>query len=160
MHFASTILTSVLVICKYFLLNLHMKKLKRRSHCPIGYGLDVFGDRWTLLILRDMIFMKKCRYGDFLESGEGISTNILADRLAFLESQKLITKQVDKENKSKFIYAVTEKGLDLFPVMMEIILWSFKYDKDTAVTAEYAARIRADKEAYIREMMESFRDNP
>jgi DNA-binding HxlR family transcriptional regulator len=87
-----------------------MKELKQRSTCPVSTSLDVLGDKWTLLILRDMVFAGKSTYGQFLLSGEKVATNILADRLAVLESQGILTKAVAADKKSKFTYRLTEKA--------------------------------------------------
>jgi DNA-binding HxlR family transcriptional regulator len=98
-----------------------------RSDCPLNFGLEMFGDKWTLLIIRDLMFFSKRYYGEFLESAEGISTNILADRLAMLEKQQIITKKKSSEHKQKLIYSLTQKGIDLVPVMMAIGMWSEQY---------------------------------
>ena len=98
-----------------------------RSDCPLNFGLEIFGDKWTLLIIRDLMFFGKRYYGEFLESAEGISTNILADRLAMLEKQKIIVKKKSKEHKQKFIYSLTQKGIDLLPVIIAIGLWADEY---------------------------------
>jgi DNA-binding HxlR family transcriptional regulator len=99
-----------------------------RSNCPVSRALEAIGDRWSLLILRDLILWDKRRYQEFLESEEGISTNILADRLARLERQGLISKSNDPDDKRQFVYTPTEKGLDLLPVVFEMARWSLKYD--------------------------------
>jgi len=104
-----------------------MKSPKPRSTCPISFSLDVLGDKWTLLILRDMVFAGKSTYGEFLQSPEKMATNILADRLATLDAQGFVTKQVAADKKSKFTYRLTEKGLDLIPLLLEIIQWGTKY---------------------------------
>src|ERR1041384_977844 len=98
-----------------------------RSDCPLNYGLEIFGDKWSLLIIRDLMFFGKRSYSEFLESQEGISTNILADRLAWLEKQKIITKKKSKEHKQKLIYNLTPKGIDLLPVVIAIGMWSDQY---------------------------------
>ncbi|MBX3417003.1 MAG: helix-turn-helix transcriptional regulator [Pirellulaceae bacterium] len=100
-----------------------------RSHCPVNYGLEAFGDRWALLILRDIIFRGKRKYGDFLQSEEGVSTNILASRLTRLVEEGILERAEDENDGRKSIYKLTPKGLDLIPVIFEIILWSAKYDK-------------------------------
>jgi DNA-binding HxlR family transcriptional regulator len=99
-----------------------------RSGCPVSRALEAIGDRWSLLILRDVILWDKRRYQEFLESEEGISTNILADRLARLERQGLISKSNDPDDRRQFVYTPTEKGLDLLPVVFEMARWSLKYD--------------------------------
>lgn len=127
-----------------------------RSNCPTNFALELFGDRWSLLILRDMIFLGKRNYQDFLESEEGISTNILADRLSTLEHSGIIRKERDPSNGRKLIYSPTEKGLDLVPVITEINLWSFKYDPKTGAPVELMKRIAKDKNAYFREVRKTF----
>jgi DNA-binding HxlR family transcriptional regulator len=98
-----------------------------RSDCPLNFGLEIFGDRWSLLIIRDLMFFGKRYYNEFLDSAEEISTNILADRLAMLEKEKIIQKRKDKDHKQKLVYTLTQKGIDLLPVIIEIGLWSEKY---------------------------------
>ena len=98
-----------------------------RSNCPLNYGVEIFGDKWTLLILRDLMFFGKRSYNEFLQSAEGIATNILADRLTMLEKEKIIQKKKDPEHKQKIIYHLTEKGIDLLPVIINIGLWSDKH---------------------------------
>jgi DNA-binding HxlR family transcriptional regulator len=98
-----------------------------RSECPLNYGLEVFGDKWTLLIVRDLMFFNKRYYNEFLTSREGISTNILADRLALLEKWQLISKKNVANHKQKILYSLTEKGIDLLPLIIDIGLWSDQY---------------------------------
>lgn len=105
-----------------------MKEIKPRSGCPLSYTLDFFGDKWSMLILRDMMLNNKSTYGEFLNSEEKIATNILADRLGMLENNGFVTKQVALDKKSKFTYSLTEKSIDLVPVILEIGLWGSKYN--------------------------------
>jgi DNA-binding HxlR family transcriptional regulator len=105
-----------------------MSQKTLRSHCPINFGLETFGDKWSLLILRDIIFRGKKTYGDFLKSEEGFSTNILATRLEHLEEEGLLKKKTDPVDGRKSSYVLTEKGLDLIPLLFELMLWSAKYD--------------------------------
>lgn len=107
---------------------------RSNSTCPVTFALDTFGDKWSLLILRDMFFKGKHYYGEFLTSPEKISTNILADRLGKLESDGLVTKTRDLENSSKFQYALTQKGKDLLPLLLEMVTWSAKYDPQARKT--------------------------
>jgi len=104
-----------------------MKELKQRSTCPVSTSLDLLGDKWTLLILRDMVFTDKSTYGQFLQSAEKIATNVLADRLAVMESQGILTKAVDTGKKSKFTYRLTQKGIDTIPIIVELLLWGTKH---------------------------------
>lgn len=97
-----------------------------RSNCPVNFGLEAFGDRWSLLIIRDIVFWGKKTYGDFLRSDEQIATNILAARLASLEASGILKKHPHETDKRKDVYALTTRGLDLIPLMVEIISWSAK----------------------------------
>lgn len=101
---------------------------RQNSTCPITFALDIFGDKWSLIILRDMFFKGKRYYSEFLSSPERISTNILADRLRKLETEGLISKTRDIQKRSMFVYRLTAKGEDLLPMMLEMITWSVKYD--------------------------------
>jgi DNA-binding HxlR family transcriptional regulator len=98
-------------------------KRRNKSPCPISYFLDSFGDRWTLLILRDLIAREKRYYRDFINPGENIATNILADRLKTLAAQGLVIRQDDPDNKSKTVYIPTVKALSLLPVLNEMAKW-------------------------------------
>src|SRR5882757_1640495 len=97
------------------------KKIIFRSDCPISTALDIFGDKWSLLIIRDMVFKGRNTYGDLLDAEEKIATNILADRLALLECGELISKHKHPDSKAKVLYKLTLKGIDLVPVLLEII---------------------------------------
>jgi|SRR6185437_2047719 len=133
------------------------KRIKRRSDCPISFALDIFGDKWSLLIIRDLMFKDKKTYGEFLKSEEKIATNILADRLSLLECAGLIKCQVDQEKKSKYNYELTEKGIGLVPVLLEIVLWSATFDKNTAAPKEFVDRVRNDKENFANEIMQQLK---
>ncbi len=98
-----------------------------RSDCPINLGLEIFGDRWSLLIIRDMIFGYKTTYNEFLASDEKIATNILSSRLKMLEGWGLIEKESDPIKKTRHRYLLTKAGLDLIPMLVEIMLWSDSY---------------------------------
>ncbi|MBI4945191.1 MAG: helix-turn-helix transcriptional regulator [Bacteroidetes bacterium] len=136
-----------------------MPKNCRRSDCPISFSLDIFGDKWSLLILRDMIFIGKRTYGEFANSDEKMATNILADRLSVLENAGVIKKKKDKEKKSRFIYSVTDKGIELLPVLLEIIKWGATYDKDTVAPKAFVDRIKNDKEKLMKEIIEGIKNN-
>ncbi len=134
-----------------------MKETKTRSNCPVSYSLDVLGDKWTLLILRDMLFNGKTSYGEFLGSEEKIATNILADRLAVLEAQGLVSKEVAADKKSKFTYRLTEKGIDLLPVIVEFTLWGARYNPASCHTA-LLGELAADKEGTIQKYRQLARE--
>ncbi|HEV2357028.1 MAG TPA: helix-turn-helix domain-containing protein [bacterium] len=127
-----------------------------RSHCPISLALEAIGDRWSLLILRDVIVRGKTRYQEFLNSEEGISTNILADRLVRLEQQSLLTKSDDPDDKRQFRYSPTQKALDLLPIIFEMGRWSAKYDPGTDVTNPFFLRMKAGKEGFLRQIRVQF----
>ena len=125
--------------------------IKKRSDCPISSSLDIWGDKWSLLIVRDLVFAKQCTYGDFLKSDEKIATNILASRLQMLETNGIITKQDHPGSKAKVLYKLTEKGVDLLPIMIEINLWADKYFTLPKERREMLNEVKKDKEAFIRE---------
>jgi len=151
----------LLAFCKYkYINNFHfasdfinyfMTDIKKRSECPISSSLDIWGDKWSLLIVRDLMFAKQCTYGDFLKSGEKIATNILASRLQMLETNGVITKQDHPESKAKVLYKLTQKGVDLLPLMIEINLWADKYFTLPKESKEMLKEVRKDKEAFLRE---------
>jgi len=124
----------------------------QRSECPIAYGLDFFGDKWSLLIVRDIAVYGRRHYGQFEAAGEGIATNILASRLKQLVEDGIIEKLRDPEHGSRRIYRLTPKGIDLLPIVVEIILWSAKYDPDSPVTRGYLRRARRDRDGLLEEM--------
>ena len=133
------------------------------NKCPITIALEMFGDKWSLIILRDILFKGKKYYGEFLDSPEKISTNILASRLLKLESEGLITKTQDPGNLSKYIYQLTDKGKDLLPLMLDMIEWSVKYNPQpgipssiiTGAPENLLARLREDREALINDISNS-----
>lgn len=129
------------------------RELQRRSDCPVSYALDLFGDKWALLIIRDMLFKQKRRYGQFAESEEKISTNILADRLARLGVEGLVTKEADPENGRQFVYALTPKALDLAPMLIEMILWSAKYDPHSAADRAFVRKAKSDRAQLVRDVI-------
>lgn len=126
-----------------------MKEIKKRSDCPISYALDFFGDKWSFLIIRDLAFKKRKFYKDFLNAEEGIATNILSDRLKRLESVGVIKSKIFEELKTQKEYSLTKKGKDLIPILVEIILWSAKYDSDSAASKDFVHQAKSDKEKLI-----------
>jgi DNA-binding HxlR family transcriptional regulator len=106
------------------------EELCRRSACAISMALDAIGDKWSLLILRDLMFTNKRSYGELQSSDEKIATNILAARLQSLEANGLIRKTVDPDNGRRNLYYLTEKGIDLLPVIIELRQWTEKHNPD------------------------------
>jgi DNA-binding HxlR family transcriptional regulator len=130
-------------------------KKKLRSHCPVNFGLEAFGDRWALLILRDIVFRGKRTYGEFLRSEEGFATNILASRLAHLVGEGILRREGNPDGR-KDTYSLTEKGLDLIPLIFEITLWSAKYDSRSEARriVRLVDLIRKDNRQISKEVME------
>lgn len=129
-----------------------MKTIKKRSECPLSCSLDIFGDKWSLLIIRDLMFNKKSTYGDFLKSAEGIATNILASRLQGLEENGIIEKLDHPNSKAKILYRLTQKGIDLLPVLVEVYLWAEKYltlPDDIKATIKEAKK---DKDGFVKSL--------
>jgi len=105
-------------------------KNKPRSGCPIASTLDILGDRWSLVIIRDMV-TGKTRFGDFLKSPEHIPTNILTDRLQRLEAFGLIEKRSYQQNPVRFAYRLTRKGADLLPALQAVCVWANRHIPET-----------------------------
>jgi DNA-binding HxlR family transcriptional regulator len=127
-----------------------MAKSTKRSDCPISCSLDVWGDKWSMLIIRDLVFAKECTYGDFLKSPEGIATNILAARLHSLEETGLIEKLEHPNSKAKVLYRLTRKGIDLLPVIVEMSLWAEKYYPIAAERKAMLRDVKKDRAGYIK----------
>lgn len=126
---------------------------RRRSDCPVHYALAAFGDPWTLLIVRDLMFKRRATYTDFLRAEEGIATNILADRLARIEGDGIAVRDPDTGR-----YRLTEKGIALMPVLLEMMVWSAAFDPDTAASPAFIERIRTDRDALVTELTRSLRN--
>ena len=131
-----------------------------RSNCSVNYGLEIFGDKWSLLIIRDIVFAGKKTYGEFLKSEEGFATNILASRLAFLEEQGILSKAPNPEDRRKDFYSLTEKGLDLMPILLNIVLWSAKHDPKSYMRRrkEFVARLNRSAQKMSGEVKELVRN--
>ena len=111
-----------------------------RSNCPIAAALDVLGDRWTLLVLRDALLLGKSRFQEFQESPEGISSNTLTERLERLERHGLLVREVYRERPLRHRYVVTAKGRDLLPVLREAALWGMRHVPGTMQVPEAMLR--------------------
>jgi DNA-binding HxlR family transcriptional regulator len=134
-----------------------MRRRLRKSDCPVHFALEVFGDPWTLLIVRDLMFKGRATYTEFLRAEEGIATNILADRLVRLESDGIIEKEASG---GAGRYRLAAKGIDLLPIMLEIIGWSAKYDPRTAADRRFVRRLRADKEGLMADLRAGLKAGP
>jgi DNA-binding HxlR family transcriptional regulator len=155
LQFASA---NINLTCKLqvFLKNIFMTQTKKRSDCPISCSLDIWGDKWSLLIIRDLMFAKECTYGDLLKSPEGIATNILASRLLALEQNKIIEKLEHPDSKAKVLYRLSKKGVDLLPIMIEINLWAEKYFSIPADRKAMLKEVKKDKAGFIKAAMKEF----
>jgi DNA-binding HxlR family transcriptional regulator len=131
-----------------------METSKKRSDCPLSCSLDVFGDKWSLLIIRDLMFSNKCTYNDFLKSAEGIATNILASRLKGLEENGIIEKSAHPDSKAKILYKLTPKGIDLLPIIMEVYIWADKYLNIPADIKAMIKEAQKDKDKFVRQVTE------
>lgn len=136
-----------------------MTAIKKRSDCPISSSLDIWGDKWSLLIVRDLIFSMQCTYGDFLKSEEKIATNILATRLQMLESNGIITKLDHPDSKAKVLYQLTQKGIDLLPIMVEIHLWADKYSTIPPERNAIINELKNNKEEFLKSYTKLLKKN-
>ena len=127
----------------------------RRSPCPVACSLDLLGDKWTLLVLRDLVFKNKRRFRDFLDSPEKIATNILTHRLRNLEQAGIVTRRTDPESARQVLYELTPKGLDLIPVLVDLVLWGARYDPETGAPQQIIERIQADRDGFIEALRKS-----
>jgi len=135
------------------------KKHKQRdTGCPIVFALDTFGDRWSLIIIRDMAIKGYQTYSQFFESDEGIATNVLADRLLKLEGLGIVDKSRDPEDGRRHLYTLTPKGIDLIPVLLEMIRWSVNHDTNTLVKPQMVKRIKRDRDGFAAELSERVRE--
>jgi DNA-binding HxlR family transcriptional regulator len=136
-----------------------------QGKCPVAFGLDLFGDRWSLLIIRDIVFKGKSHYSDFARSPEKISTNILANRLARLEGEGILSRRPDPTNQTRRIYRLTEKGEALIPVLLEIVRWSAAHDPGNegrspiidGAPVDLLDRLRDDREALLADLVAAMR---
>ncbi len=130
------------------------KKTKSWAGCPVRFGMSQFGDKWSFLIIRDLMFKGRKYYHEFIEAGEGISTNVLAARLVDLEANGIISKAKDPEKGSRFVYALTQKGKELMPMMLAMMDWAEKYDDATEVPAEFIKKLRSDSDSLQQELLD------
>ena len=130
---------------------------KNRSTCPISFALEIFGDRWTLLVLRDLLLRARRRYRELLQAEEGIATNVLADRLKRLEGRGLIEKQRDPEDGRQFVYAATPLAVGLVPILVEMIVWGAKNGTGTEADRALIRRFETERDTLIAELQAEVR---
>jgi DNA-binding HxlR family transcriptional regulator len=132
------------------------KPTGRRSLCPINLVLEAVGDSWSMLIIRDLMLRGHTSYQAFLRSEEKIATNILADRLARLEQNGLITKSPDPADARKFIYRLTHRGADLAPLLVEMTLYSLKHETRIDMPKDVIAEMQKNKQAFASKLARHF----
>ncbi|NMH88263.1 winged helix-turn-helix transcriptional regulator [Flavivirga algicola] len=130
-----------------------MRKIEKRSDCPISRTLDIFGDKWTLLIMRDLSFKGYQFYNEFLDSGEGMATNVLSDRLKMLEEKGIIISKKYEKLKTRKQYGLTKTGISLVPILLEMLVWGANFDDSTVVIPEFYQRFLNDRTNLVNEVM-------
>jgi DNA-binding HxlR family transcriptional regulator len=130
-----------------------------RSACPISLALEIFGDSWSLLVVRDLMFKGRKTFRELLEAGEGIATNVLAERLARLEAHGLLERARDPVDARRQLYRLTPKGMDLAPVLVEMVLWSAAY-LDTDAPPRTVEAMRSDRAAFLDEVRATWQATP
>lgn len=132
--------------------------MPRRSNCPISNVLDIVGDKWSLLVLRDLMFFGKHSFSELQGSAEKVATNILSSRLENLEKEGLVQKQVDLSDKRKKVYSLTPKGRDMLPILLEMMIWSSKYAPETNAPKDFLDRAINDRESLIDDVFKRLDD--
>jgi DNA-binding HxlR family transcriptional regulator len=130
---------------------------KYRSGCPVSISLDIFGDRWSLLIVRDLMVRGFRTFREFQQSGEGIATNILTDRLRKLEASGILTAEIEETDGRRLNYRLTEKGIDLAPVLLEMLIWGARYETAGRLCARIA-EIANHRDEFLAEVRRRWRE--
>lgn len=133
-------------------------KSKRRSGCPVSISLDIFGDRWSLLIVRDLMVRGFRSYHEFLQAGEGIATNILADRLRRLTTSGIISTHRSEDDRRRIEYRLTEKGIDLAPALLELLVWGSRHE-ESGVPCGFTAEMAKHRERTLAEVRRRWRED-
>src|SRR6202162_4674957 len=128
-------------------IKMRQHKTRRRSECPLNASVEMLGDRWSLLIIRDMMLRGWRTFKEFLEGYEGIATNILADRLRRLVANGILTAEPDPSDGRRLIYSLTAKGIDLTPVLTEMVLWAAAHENTG--NQPLVKQMRKDKEKFM-----------
>jgi DNA-binding HxlR family transcriptional regulator len=132
-------------------------KSRHRSGCPVSVSLEVVGDRWSLLIIRDLMARGYRTFKEFQESGEGIASNILADRLQRLEASDILTSEAELRDGRRVNYRLTEKGIDLAPVLLELLIWGARHE-ETGVPCTRIAEMEKNRDEVLREVRRRWRE--
>ncbi|HET6532422.1 MAG TPA: helix-turn-helix domain-containing protein, partial [Actinoplanes sp.] len=126
-----------------------MKRANGKSHCPINYGLEIFGDPWSLLIVRDIVYFGKHTFKEFLASEEAIAPSVLSARLTSLEAAGILVSSPDPADRRRVSYRLTETGLRLIPILLEIAAWSARVDPETQAPIEWIETVARNKPEMI-----------
>jgi DNA-binding HxlR family transcriptional regulator len=132
-------------------------RLKRRSGCPVSISLERFGDRWSLLVIRDLMVRGFRTFKEFQQSGEGIASNILADRLRRLEAGGIIAAEHEETDRRRLNYRLTEKGIDLAPVMLELLIWGARHEQ-VGASCVFIMRVEKNREQILAEVRRRWRE--
>lgn len=135
-----------------------MKRTNGKSHCPINFGLEAFGDPWSLLVIRDIVYFGKRSFKEFLAAEEAIAPSVLATRLAQLEDNGILSRAPDPTDSRRIVYSLTERGLALVPVLLEIANWSAQVDPDTDAPPDWIAVVNHDKAVMTDLIVNTVRD--
>lgn len=136
-----------------------MTDSERRSTCAVSMALEAVGDKWSLLILRDLMFSEKRTYGELQNSEEKIATNILASRLVNLESNGLIRKETDPADSRRNLYFLTCKGIELVPVIIELMQWMAKYNPEASACIEQSKEYKKDRVSLYSSLIKKLSKN-
>jgi DNA-binding HxlR family transcriptional regulator len=137
--------------------NLPAKSNRRRSGCPVSISLEILGDRWSLLIIRDLMVRGFRSFKEFQGSGERIASNILADRLQKLETSGIVKASAEGTDARKVNYRLTRKGIDLAPVLLELLIWGARHEK-TAAPGALIARLEQNRDNFLAEVRRRWRE--
>lgn len=124
---------------------------ENRSLCPLNVSLEILGDRWTLLIVRDLMLKGRKTFREFREGGERIASNVLTDRLMRLEAHGIIERAPNAKDARSHLYRLTEKGIQLAPVLLEMIIWAARHEETAAPPSE-VRRMAKERDAYLAEI--------
>ncbi len=133
-----------------------IRNLERRSGCPVAISLEILGDRWSLLVIRDLMVRGLRTFKDFERSGENIATNILSDRLRKLVAAGIIAAKPEKTDARKLNYRLTKKGIDLAPVLFELLIWGSRHEK-TGLPRARVAKMEKNREKVLAEVRRRWR---
>jgi DNA-binding HxlR family transcriptional regulator len=134
-----------------------MARRKRRSGCPVSISLEILGDRWSLLVVRDLMVRGYRTFAEFQRSGEGIATNVLSSRLRRLQATGIVAAERHPDDARRVDYRLTEKGIDLAPLLLELLVWGARHERTGAPSA-VIDRMANDRESVVAEVRRRWRD--